>query len=59
MIKQTEVKEHRSIWKNNTILKSLDSRETSLTRVLIEEEKIIEEQNISLTKENLEFNDIV
>lgn len=59
MIKQTEVKEHRSIWKNDSILRSLDIREKALIKVLIEDKKIIEEQRILLSKENLEFNEIV
>lgn len=59
MIKQTEVKEHRSIWKNDNILNSLNDGEKLIAKVLIGEGKIIEEQRILLSKENLKFNGIV
>jgi len=59
MIKQTEVKEHRSIWKNDEILKSLNDSEKLIAKVLIGEGKIIEEQRILLTRDNLEFNGIL
>lgn len=59
MIKQTDVKNHKSIWKNDAILLSLKNNEKPIVKVLIEEKKIIEEQRIILSKENLEFNEIV
>ena len=59
MIKQTEVKEHRSIWKNDNILKSLNDREKRIANVLLGERRIIEEQRILLTRDNLEFNGIL
>lgn len=58
MIKQSEVKMNRSIWKNDKILISLNNNEKAIIKVLIEEGKIIEEQRIILSTENLEFNEI-
>jgi len=59
MIKQEKVKKHKSKWKNDSFFKFLDDRERGIAQMLFEENSIIEEQNILLTKESLSLNSII
>jgi hypothetical protein len=56
MVKQDEVKKHRSKWKNKKFLKHLNEKEKSLAEILVIKNSIIEEQKILLTKVDLQYN---
>jgi len=58
MEKRDEVKRHRSIWNNYNCLQHLNDREKSIVTTLIQTDRIIEEQKILLTNENLLNNGI-
>ena len=58
MEKRDEVKRHRSIWNNDNCLQYLNDREKSIVTTLIQTDRIIEEQKILLTNENLLNNGI-
>lgn len=58
MVKQSEVKEHHSKWKNKNFLTHLNNKEKELAEILIKNDSVIEQQNILTTKENLLHNAI-
>lgn len=59
MVKQEEVKEHHSKWKDKNCFQYLTEAEKSIARILFDADSIIEQQKILLTKENLFFNHII
>lgn len=56
MVKQSDVKNHHSKWRNKKFLTYLNEQEKLLAEILLANDSIIEEQNILLTKDNLNYN---
>jgi hypothetical protein len=56
MVKQEDVKNHHSKWRNKKFLSQLNEQEKLLAETLIENDSIIEEQKILLTKDSLNYN---
>lgn len=58
MEKQSEIKNHHSKWKDQRFQAHLSKIEKSISKILIAQESVIEEQKILLTPENLLYNSI-
>ncbi len=58
MVKQEDVKQHKSKWKVGEYLSKLNTQEREIVELLIKENKVIEEQNIQLTNELYLLNKI-
>lgn len=58
MVKQEDVKQHKSKWKGGEYLSKLNTHEREIVELLIKENKVIEEQNIQLTSELFLLNKI-
>ena len=56
MVRQDEVKEHRSIWKGNSFFKYLSEAEKLIATILYDNNSIIEEQRIEIDDLIIEFN---
>jgi hypothetical protein len=56
MVKQDEIKNHHSKWKDNKFLNQLNEKERTLVEILIKNDSVIEEQNIQLINEDLPYN---
>lgn len=59
MVKQSDVKNHQSKWKNRDFVSSLNMSEKSIVESLLNTDSIIEEQRIELTMESLKHNQLI